>query len=107
MFHEQVTCYYWVVGFLDEEERFHKISVLEMDDDDWGNPNRELCEVLGLSRGYDEELGSPWIRRVKLVQRLRGPLGHTVYVASNLSSHKATNLSSYINTWHEPNLASM
>lgn len=79
------TCYYWVVGYMDEEERFHKVSVLQVDDDEYPNVQQEAPEAktdnggtdvmirsaLNLPGCEDKELGgdeetSIWLRWVKL-----------------------------------------
>ncbi|KZV74377.1 hypothetical protein PENSPDRAFT_708710 [Peniophora sp. CONT] len=60
------SSFYWVVGFLDEEERFHKVTVLEFDHHHGGMAmHRKLCKALGLSKGDNEETNI-WMRKVKL-----------------------------------------
>lgn len=61
---------YWVVGYLDDKERFHKITVLETDRRD-GENRKCILRALGLvneeyvtgKKGIET---TPWVRHVKL-----------------------------------------
>ncbi|KAJ7634782.1 hypothetical protein FB45DRAFT_909844 [Roridomyces roridus] len=68
--HYNNTCRFWVVGHMDEEDRFHKISILQSANE-WDEPNEELYEALDMEGcqykdNRDGHITSSWVSRVKL-----------------------------------------
>jgi hypothetical protein len=68
--HYNNTCRFWIVGTMDEEKRFHKVSILQIDNE-WDNPNEDLYEALDMKGCQykdrsDGHITSSWVGRVKL-----------------------------------------